>query len=192
MTLQLPINTLNENLWMKKEEKLNTLIRKYLNQLSRILNIDETELLKYADENSRHKVFQFLKNLWDDNLESNIVNDYYSLTHNGAPFHYFGIKQGEAKHISRFKREIIRIADLLDTYDKVLIETAALIGLKYLRVNKIRYKEVKALALACYEKAQEQLGRNISRFQDTVEFLINKKDVKPQNYREILWKLSLL
>ena len=169
-------------------------VEKYLNLIASH-GMDPEEILVYADKSSRYTVYMFLKTFYEENYESKLVDDFYSLTHNGPPNNFFSIKPGDSNRVKMFKYSIKEMADLLDIEDPRLLSYAAYIGLKYLRKKNVRHlvrTKLRGLALACFKIAYEHKDIIPPDWDDRIRFLAEARIIDLREYRVFLRDLRLL
>lgn len=121
-----------------------------------------------------------------------LVDDYYSNSHNGPPNHLFELKPGEAPPIQRFKRMIKKIADILDTYNRQWIEEATKIGLDYLIKSRDRVttRKLPSFVVACYRVAALRIYYIYPDWDDKIKFLTAINMIKNEDYEKYVEKLS--
>jgi|Deesub1362B_J571_1020462.scaffolds.fasta_scaffold00003_378 hypothetical protein len=174
--------------------KLNKIGFSY-RELGRILGCSHMAVYYWAKGKRKprfpNKVLHVLHKLYEDNFSpNNISNCEYSLNHNGPPNNHFSIKPGDSSKQKYFKRKVIYIANLLDTYNKELIETATLIGLEFLKVSKVSNGDMESFVLALFKVAMNQLGIRLPRWENAFLLLYRIKKLCVQIYLDYLKELS--
>jgi len=164
--------------------------------LAKVLGVSHEEVRRWAlglyRPKNPHYILRRLSSLIvDDRLE--LVDDYYSPTHNGPPNNYFSIRPGDNHLIERFKRSIKLMADFLDIQNSKLLDYAAEIGIKYLRENnnlRLYGVQLRSFALACIRIVMYQHHYVYPEWDERLQFITNINLVDSDRYLEFFTKLS--
>lgn len=145
----------------------------------------------YRPKNPHHILKRLSDLVVDDKLE--MVDDYYSNTHNGPPNNYFSIRPGDNHLIERFKRSIKLIADFLDIQNSKLLDYVAETGIKYLKENrtqKLYGVKLRSFTLACFRVVMYRLHYVYPDWISRFNFFEEVNLIDPLIYRKFFLELS--